>query len=76
MADVGSIEINGVSYDIKDGTARINASSAVKTATTAKSTADSALAKAGANETEIANIAGKTLSVSYSNEKITFTKGV
>lgn len=83
MADVTIIQINGVDYAVKDSTARNSATSALQTANeagsvanTAKNVADSAQAKADANATDIANLEGKTLSVSYANEKITFTKGV
>lgn len=83
MADVTIIQIDGVNYSVKDSTARSNANSALETANeagsvanNAKNVADSAQAKANANATDIANLEGKTLSVSYADEKITFTKGV
>lgn len=83
MADVTIMQINGVDYNVKDSTARNNANSALQVANeagsvanNAKNVADSAQEKANVNATDIANLEGKTLSVSYSNEKITFSKGV
>ena len=83
MADVTIIQINGVDYAVKDSTARHSASIALQvaneagaTANNAKNIADSAQEKASANTVDIANLEAKTISVSYSNEKITFAKGV
>lgn len=90
MADVSIIQIDGTDYNIKDSTARTSAGNALtranesmETANTAKTlagtaqtTANSAQEKANANSTAIANLESKTLSVSYANEKITFTEGV
>lgn len=83
MEDVTIIQINGVDYNVKDSNARAIASSALQSASeagavanNAKNIADSAQAKANANAADIANLEGKTLSISYSNEKITFAKGV
>lgn len=92
MADFVAITIEGTSYTVKDATARESAQNAEttanqantaagqaqKTANSANSTAQAAQTKANQNETNINNLAGDSLSVSYAqeSESIVFEKGI
>ena len=92
MADFKAITVNGVSYTVKDEPARTAAQQANETANAAKTTAEQANTTAGQanttaqaaqnkanqNETDITNLAGDSLNVSYvsESESIVFTKGI
>lgn len=90
--DFKSIIVNGETYNVKDETARTQsaqaqstaeaaqttAGQAQSTASAAQTTAGQALSKANTNESNITEIAGESLAVSYvsESESIKFTKGI
>lgn len=78
MADFVAITVEGTSYTVKDATARESAQNAVTTANQANTAAGQAQQKANQNETDITNLAGDSLTVSYvpESESIAFTKGI
>lgn len=92
MADFVAITVEGTSYTVKDATARESAQNAAttanqantaagqaqQTANSANTAAQAAQAKANQNETDITNLAGDSLTVSYvsESESIAFTKGI
>lgn len=92
MADFVAITVEGTSYTVKDATARESAQNAEttanqantaagqaqQTANTANTTAQAAQSKANQNETNITNLAGDSLTVSYvsESESIVFARGI
>ena len=78
MADFKTITVNGVSYTVKDETARSTANAANSKAEQANTTAQAAQNKANQNERDITNLAEDSLTVSYvsESESIVFTKGI
>lgn len=78
MADFVAITVEGKSYTVKDATARESAQNAETTANQANAAAGQAQQKANQNETDITNLAGSSLTVSYvsESESIAFTKGI
>ena len=78
MADFKAITIDGVSYTVKDETARTAAQQANTTADQANTTAQAAQNKANQNETDITNLSADSLVVSYvpASESIVFKKGI
>ena len=85
MADVSKISLYGISYNVKDSTARSSASSAnqaaksaAQAASEAKTIADNALSSSETNTTNISKVASESVKAVYTadTETIEITKGI
>lgn len=74
MADIAKINLDGISYNIKDATSRTTAEQAKATAGQAKTTAEQAKTTAEQANTAITTIKNKKFAVAeYSEETLTIT---
>lgn len=78
MADVSKINLYGTDYNIKDATARSEASEAKTTADNAQNTANDAKGKAESNSTNISKLSTEGIVIAYesTDESINVTKGI
>lgn len=78
MADVSKINLYGTDYNIKDATARYEASEAKTSADNAQNTANEAKGKAESNSTNISKLSTEGIVIAYesTNESINVTKGI
>ena len=78
MSDVSKINLYGTNYNIKDATARSEASEAKTTADNAQNTANDAKGKAESNSTNISKLSTEGIVIAYesTNESINVTKGI